>query len=562
MLPLPLAGEGRGEGAAAVSDQQSHAIEYPVFLPALHAGQDPARHPVLIAGGGPVGLALALALSRHGVRSVVIEADRTVCVGSRAICLSRRTLEILDRLGALAPFLERGLGWTSGRSFYRGQEVLRFAMPHDADQRLPPMLNLQQYYVEQFLLEEAQRHPGLIEIRWGTRLTGLQQDLDGVQATLDADGTEYAADAEWLAACDGARSTVRQALGLRMAGTAYQGRYVIVDIQADIALPTERLAWFDPPSNPGRTMLMHKQPDGIWRLDYQLRDDEDAERAVQPEQVRPVVAAHLAMMGVTAPWTLVWSSIYRASALSVAGYRQGRVLLAGDAAHLVPIFGVRGLNSGFEDAFNLGWKLAAVLGGTAPEALLDSYDSERRGAWRRNVANAMKSTEFMAPPSRGYALMRDAVLSLAGRHPALRSLINPRQADAGRYDDSPLNTPAPGAAAGPAMGGVLPECPLQRPDGAPVFLTALLPRGFTLLRYDAGGAAVPQGHPVPVGELRIASGTARKGEFRDAEGRFRAVYHAVPGQVWLVRPDGHLCAQRHALDAGWLHDALLRATGR
>jgi 3-(3-hydroxy-phenyl)propionate hydroxylase len=388
--------------------------EHAAVVPRLSgAGREESRHRVLVCGGGPVGLAVALALARQGIASVVVEADTTVCFGSRAICVSRRSLEILDRLGVLAPFVAKGLAWTGGRSFHRDRQVLHFHMPHDADQRLAPMINIEQYYIEQFLLDEVERHPDLIELRWGTRVTSLDHNATGVEVALDADGTAYRTEAEYVIACDGARSLVRQELGLRLNGTAYEGRYVIVDIECDLDLPTERLAWFDPPSNPGRTMLMHKQPDNLWRLDYQLHPGEDAEAMIRPEKVTPVVDAHLAMMRVDRPWRLVWASTYRAAALSLDQYRVGRVLLAGDAAHLVPIFGVRGLNSGFDDAFNLGWKLAAVLGGRAPAGLLDSYSSERRQAWETNVASAMKSTEFMAPPSRGYEVMREAVLSLA-----------------------------------------------------------------------------------------------------------------------------------------------------
>ena len=196
---------------------------------------------VLIAGGGPVGLAMALAPAKQGVASVVIEMDRTVCVGSRAICLSRRSLEILDKLGVLESFTQKGLPWTSGRSFHHRELVLQFSMMHDGDQRLAPMTNLQQYYIEAFLLdEEALRHGDLIEIRWGTYLDEVRPDADGVEVQLATNETRYQVRPDYVIACDGARSNVRQALGLRMNGTAYEGRYVIVDIELDIDLPTER----------------------------------------------------------------------------------------------------------------------------------------------------------------------------------------------------------------------------------------------------------------------------------------------------------------------------------
>jgi hypothetical protein len=175
------------------------------------------------------------------------------------------------------------------------------------------------------------------------------------------------------------------------------------------------------------------------------------------------------MMGETAEWAPIWTGLYKANALTLDRYHHGRVLLAGDAAHLVPIFGVRGANSGIDDADNLAWKLALVVRGTASPQLLASYSHERVAAAHENLAYGRKSTEFMAPPDFAFELMRTAVLGLAGRHPGLRPLINPRQTSAICYRDSPLNAwPERSAAfaAGPVPGQVLPECPLTLADGS------------------------------------------------------------------------------------------------
>lgn len=544
-------------------------------VPPLVDGCDPLRRPVAIVGGGPVGMTLALALARQGVRSVLIEADDSVCTGSRAICISRRSLEIFKRLGVVQGFLQKGLPWAGGRSFYRDAEVFRFAMHHDDEQSLPPMINIAQYQIEQLLLDEVERHADLIEVRWQTRVTGLEQGpaqdsrgepvrAAGATLALRTGNTAWRMHADWVVACDGGRSTIREALGLKLTGTTYEGRYVIVDIELNSTRATERLAYFDPPSNPGSTVLVHKQPDNVWRIDYQLRDDEDPEAAVKPENVLPRVQSVLDSMGETGEWSPIWITVYKANALTLERYRHGRVLFAGDAAHLVPIFGVRGANSGIDDADNLGWKLACVVNGVASPHLLDSYSDERVFAARENLSYGMKSTEFMAPPSFAFTLMREAVLGLAGRHAAVRALINPRQTHAIAYTRSPLNEaaadPAGSFSRGPAPGAVLPECRLKRMDNGSsvdIHLTDLLEPCFTALRFGAH-ADPAQEHAwqelqatltrqgIPFKAITLAAdktSQAARPTVLDHAGRLHDMFDATPGSVYLIRPDGHVLAR-------------------
>jgi 3-(3-hydroxy-phenyl)propionate hydroxylase len=453
------------------------AATHAATLPGLHHDVDVQRHPVVVVGGGPVGYVAALGLAAQGVRVLLLEADDSVCTGSRAICISRRSLQIVQRLGALDGFLRIGLPWTGGRSFYRDTEVLRFSMPSDTLQKLPPMLNLAQYSIEQILLDRAEALRELVEIRWQTRVTGIETSGHGARLALSTPAGDYALDADWVVAADGGRSFLRDALGLKLQGTSYEGRYVIVDILMRSERPTERLAYFDPPCNPGSTVLVHKQPGDVWRIDYQLRDGEDPDAATLPGNVAPRVQSLLDMMGETAPWQLVWTGLYKANALTLDRYRHGRVLFAGDAAHLLPIFGVRGANSGIDDADNLAWKLAFVVKGLAAPSLLDSYSAERVAAAHENLRHGSKSTEFMAPPSFAFDLMRRAVLGLAVNHAAVRPLINPRQTTAISYLDSALNTAdADAFEAGPLPGQVVPECPLRAlADGAEATKDGSLP---------------------------------------------------------------------------------------
>ncbi len=499
--------------------------------------------PVLIAGGGPVGLAVAALLARYGVTSRVIEADTGYCTGSRAICLSRRSLEVLDWAGAAAAIEARGLAWARGRSFFRDEEVLQFEMPNAPDDRFAPMTNIQQFYVEEAAHQAATAHGGLAQVEWGTVVDEVACAGDGVTLRCHRGDEPVTFSADWLVACDGGRSRVREALGLSLHGTTYEGRYVIVDILQKSKRPTERLAWFDPPTNRGSTVLMHRQPDDVWRIDYQVRDDEDPEQAVKPENVLPRVAAHLQWIGETEPWDVQWISIYNAKCLTLDAYRHGRVLLAGDAAHLVPIFGVRGLNSGLDDAGNLAWKLAAVLRGEADDALLDTYSPERRAAALVNIAFGSRSTEFMAPPHRGFALLREAVLRLAGSDPVVRNLINPRQTAPAPYGCAPLLGPDEGFTSTLAAPGfVAPEAPLVH-GGQAGHVTQRFGRGWTVLAF--GDAVSVRGADVVRVDL-------------DANAVLTARYDAAPGTAYVIRPDGYVAARWKSASAADVQAALDR----
>jgi 3-(3-hydroxy-phenyl)propionate hydroxylase len=532
---------------------------YPTFaapdVPELKGKR--VHHPVAIVGAGPVGMTAALTLAQYGVRSVILDNKTTFNDGSRATCIARASMNILQQIGAVAPFVDHALGWTHGRSFYRGDQILRFEMPHTADERYLPMYNLQQQYTEQYLYDAVARSP-LIEVRWASEVTGVtQQAGEGVALDIESPPGRYTLHADWVLAADGARSPVRRALGLRLAGENYEGHYVIADVRMAHDFPTERRAFFDPRGNPGGTVLVHKQPDDIWRIDYQLKEGESIEQAVEERNIRARVTAIMADIGHTGPWELEWWSIYTANTLCLDDYRAGRIFFIGDSAHIVPIFGVRGLNNGIADGHNIGWKLAYVLNGEAGEALLDSYTPERRGATLDVFANAGKSTRFMTPPSRGWRLAREAALSLATRHAFAGRLADPRQMTPYTYSDSPLTIFTEREAefiAGPPRGAAAFNVQLGRGD----YLLDRIGYGFAGLLFcdrppDGGARAL-------LGELRRRDKrftpivVAMKGSpiaddtLFDDRGNLARVYGASAGTFYLLRPDQHVAGRWRAYE--------------
>jgi 3-(3-hydroxy-phenyl)propionate hydroxylase len=532
---------------------ESLYFTYPHF-PARPVTDAAVTHSVVIVGAGPIGMTAALTLARHGVRSVLIDRKDTFNDGSRATCIARPSMQIFERIGAVEPFAAKALPWRYGRSYYRETMIYRLEMPHPPGEKYMPMYNLQQQYTEQFL-HDAVAASSLIDVRWQSEAIDIAHTGAGVELTVRTPLETYALKARWCLAADGARSPIRNLMGLRLKGDNYEGRYVIADVQMAHDFPTERRAFFEPRGNPGGTVLVHKQPDDLWRIDYQLKAGESEAEALMEESIRARVAAIMGDIGHNGPWDLEWWSIYSANTLCLDDYRHGRVIFIGDSAHIVPIFGVRGLNNGLADAHNIGWKLAYLLNGEAGEALIDSYTPERRGATLDVFANATKSTRFMTPPTRGWRLAREAALSLSLKHDFTRGLANPRQMLPYTYSDSPL-TPFASRdrefAGGPPAGAAAPNARLA--DGR--HLLDLAGDGFTLLGFGAALLADEGSKLIAAAkglDRRLTAIVIGSGGIPDPDGAVAATYAAVDGALYLLRPDLHTAGRW----TGWRPDELL-----
>ncbi len=542
---------------------------YEVFQPWL-ASQHPKqeRKPVVIAGSGPAGMVTALELARHGVPSVVVTSELQFSQGSRAIVFTRRSMEILQQVGVADRMTEGGLPWLYGNSYYRGQRVFRMESVQDPDDRFYPMINVQQQYMEEYLHDACKANP-LIDFRWGNKVAAVTQQDGYVDITIDTPEGEYQLEADWLVDATGGRSSIRDNMGLWMEGSSYEGFFVIADIKIDLPLPTERLAFFDPEWNPGNTILMHREPHGIWRLDYQLPPGETPEQALHVDSLTERINAQLAMIGhAGVPWEMDWCSVYSARTLTLADYVHGNVIFTGDAAHLLPIFGVRGANTGFQDAQSLGWHLAHVVKGLSSQQLLANYSAERVGAAREIIDEAGKSTRFMTPPSRGFRLLRDAVLSMSLTVDFVRPLYHWRTSRPHEYTHSMLNSVGDDNAlfkAGPAHGAPPTNIRLAPND----FLLDHLGGGFDLIYFTTASAMPESLQQVVAGfrargaQLRvIAVGAAEPVAgadltLADADGHLRQRYGVrADGGAYLLRPDQHVCARWVTLDAVRLQAAL------
>lgn len=521
---------------------------------------------VVVVGAGPIGMTAALALARQGVDSILLDAAPGLSgEGSKAICVQRDVLDALARIGPGRAMADEGVSWTLGRTYFRDRELFQTHLPVSTS-AFPPFVNLPQCRGEELLLEAIRALGGRIEVRWQRRVIGLEQDADGVTLSADTPAGTETLRGSWVVACDGAHSAVRKLLGVGFPGHSHADRFLIADIRADLPFPNERRFFFDPPFNSGRTVLIHPQPDKVWRIDWQVPPDTDVEEERRTgrldQRIRAIVG--------DAPYELVWLSSYRFHQRVAERFRVGRVLLAGDAAHLMSPFGARGMNSGVQDAENLAWKLALVLRGQAPEALLDSYEAERRAAALENLRVTDETMRFMAPPTPARRLLRDAILRASGI-PTLRRMVNSgRLAEPYDYASSPIVLRADDdSGPGPRAGQLAPDAPvLLRPQGTATRLRELIGPGFLVLALPPSAEeahaflAAARAARLPVPTRIAVVGTEDPDEdvlaLDDRDGALAGQYQV--GRWYLIRPDGHIGAGPLPLAAADLAHALGHCT--
>ncbi|GIQ77354.1 FAD-dependent oxidoreductase [Bradyrhizobium sp. RD5-C2] len=517
------------------------------------SGANVAEYPVVVVGAGPVGLSLAIDLAQRGQRVVLLDDADRIGEGSRAICFSKRSLEFWDRLGVGDRMVEKGVVWSVGKIFHGASQLYQFNLLPEEGHKRPAFINLQQFYAEAYLVDRVEQLPE-IDLRWRNKVIALESRNDGVALTIATPEGAYQVHASFVVACDGARSSLRQMVGADFAGQVFEDQFLIADVKMTAAFPTERWFWFDPPFHAGRSALLHKQPDDIWRIDLQLNPDADPVAEKQPENVRPRIER---MLGHD-KFEFEWISLYKFQCRRMAKFIHGRVIFAGDSAHQVSPFGARGANSGLEDAENLAWKLDRVLRRLSPEGLLETYHIERSAAADENIRESTRSTDFMAPVTRQEARLREAVLSLAKDTEFGKRMVNGGRLSVPSVYDTPLSSGDRDSwRGGPRPGASMLDAPVTEQGGGSSYLTDVFIRQgtrFTLLEFGNGAAVdVPDG----VGTIRVGG----EGGLVDAQGLAGKRYDAEPGTAYLLRPDGYVAARFRNAARPTLDAALARAAG-
>ena len=514
---------------------------------------------VLVVGGGPIGLTAGLDLARRGYKVVILNQMDILADGSKAICFAKQVLDVYDRLGVNQRVMDKSVIWNVGKVFWgdRPDPIYEFDMLPVKNQKNPGFVNLQQYYLEEYLIDELESLDN-VEIRWKNKLVSLEQDDEKVTATVETPDGDYEIQCQYLIACDGNKSPIRTMLGLDFQGRVFEDNFLIADIKFPMERPSERWFWFEP-EFPGQSALLHKQPDDVWRLDFQVGWDVDKAEAIKEENVKPFIHG---MLGDDVEFEWEWRSIYTFQCRRMERFLHNRVIFAGDAAHLVSPFGARGANSGVADINNLVWKLDMVIKGEAPASLLESYNYEQIVTADENILNSTRSTDFITPKSEVSTTFRNAVLSLAEKFDFARPLVNSgRLSVPVSFPDSPLNTPDEDVWAG----GIAPGCPVL---DAPInhgedWLQIQLGNEFLGL-YFVGeeGCSDTERASLPIKTLVVGLEGAPGVDIIDDTGLVAERYDAGTGSFYLIRPDQYVAGRWKQADAAKIKAALARATGK
>jgi 3-(3-hydroxy-phenyl)propionate hydroxylase len=514
--------------------------------PELSSGK-PSHKAIVIVGSGPIGLAAALDLAQKGHPITILSAFDFIALGSKAICFAKQSLDIFDRLGIGERIVEKGVVWNIGKLFWKDQAnpVFQFDMLPVTNQKNPGFVNIQQYHVEDYLVDALEAMDN-VDIRWGHSVSDLDVRDDG--ATLDVETRDgvYKIDADYVLACDGSGSKIRDSMGLDFEGRIFEDNFLIADIKfkgkAAEQRPSERWFWFDPPFCPGGTALLHKQPDDVWRLDFQLGWNINREAVLKPENVEPYVKG---MLGEDIEFEREWYSVYTFQCRRMERFVHGPVIFVGDSAHLVSPFGARGANGGLSDAENIAWKIDLVLRGKATRDLLESYNEERVAGADENILNSSRSTDFMTPKNDQSMAFRDAVLELSNDYSFARPFINSgRLSTPTPYRDSPLSTADRDIwENGPKPGFPCVDAPLNG-SASSVWLLEQLGKQFKILQF--GGHA-----PITDIEVITVPANSLAADRYDARG----------GGTYLIRPDQVVAARWKSATSADIDLAYARATG-